>query len=167
MASQKVVHELKSVFDSNSKILILGTMPSPKSREFGFYYSHPQNRFWKVLPALFGVPPPVSSVEKTDFLIRHGIAMWDVLRSCVINGADDSSISEAEPNDIETILRSTEIRAIFTTGKKATDLYRRLCQPSTGRPSIYLPSTSPANCRNQTMDSLTEAYRIILEYLDA
>lgn len=166
MTSQKVVHELDPVYDSNSKILILGTMPSPKSREFGFYYSHPQNRLWKVLPALFDEKPPMSSEEKTDFLLRHGIAMWDVLRSCVIKGADDSSISEAEPNDIGLILRSAEIRRIFTTGKKATDLYRRLCQPFTGRPSLYLPSTSPANCRNQTLESLTEAYKVIAEYLD-
>ena len=151
MTSQRVIHELKPVFDSNSKILILGTMPSPKSREFGFYYSHPQNRLWKVLPALFGEQQPVSPEEKTD---------------CVIKGADDSSISEADPNEIGSILRKAEIRAIFTTGKKATDLYSRLCQPSIGRPSVYLPSTSPANCRNQTLETLTEAYRVILKYLD-
>jgi hypoxanthine-DNA glycosylase len=166
MTSQRVIHELKPVFDNNSKILILGTMPSPKSRELGFYYSHPQNRLWKVLGALFGEQPPISPEDKTDFLLRHGIAMWDVLRSCVIQGADDNSISEAEPNEIGSILQKAEIRAIFTTGKKATDLYRRLCQPSIGLPSVYLPSTSPANCRNQTVETLTEAYRVILEYLD-
>lgn len=165
MAEQKVIHELEPVYDRNSKILILGTMPSPKSRELGFYYSHPQNRLWKILSALLGEPMPGFPDEKKAFLFRNGIAMWDVLSSCMIRGADDSSILEPEPNDINRILGAAKIEAVFTTGKKATDLYRRLCQPDTGRPSVYLPSTSPANCRNYTMDTLTEAYRIILNYL--
>lgn len=164
-SAQTVYHELKPIYDRDSRILILGTMPSPKSREFGFYYSHPQNRLWKVISAVFGEPVPESAEAKEQFLHKHNIAMWDVLSSCRIRGADDSTIMDPKPNDINLILNAADIRAIFTTGKKATDLYRKLCYPETGRPSAYLPSTSPANCRNHTYESLVEAYRIILEYL--
>ncbi len=162
---QKVIHELEPVYDKNSRILILGTMPSPKSREFGFYYSHPQNRLWKVLAELFREPAPTAPDEKELFLRKHRIAMWDVLESCIIKGAADSSIADPVPNDINRILSTCKIRAIFTTGKAATDLYRKLCLPVTGRPSIHLPSTSPANCRNYDLKSLVEAYREILNYL--
>lgn len=165
MTVQIVYHELEPVYCSNSRILILGTIPSPKSREFGFYYSHPQNRLWKVLAGVFERPAPENTEDKIRFLTEHHIAMWDVLQSCSIKGADDSSIKTAVPNDINRILTEADIKAIFTTGKKATDLYRRLCLPDTGRPSIYLPSTSPANCRNYTLETLAEAYGVILEYL--
>jgi hypoxanthine-DNA glycosylase len=165
MTAQTIYHELEPVFDRESRILILGTIPSPKSRENGFYYSHPQNRLWKVLAAVFSEDAPESPEQKERFLLEHNIAMWDVLSSCVIRGAEDSSIAKPEPNDINLILNSAKIGAVFTTGKKATDLYRKLCQPKTGRPSIYLPSTSPANCRNHTLESLTEVYRVITEYL--
>lgn len=165
MTTQMVYHELEPIYDRNSRILILGTMPSPKSREFGFYYSHPQNKLWKVIPEVFQEPAPESNKEKVRFLKAHNIAMWDVLRSCSINGADDSTILDPEANDINLILAAAEIRMVFTTGKKATDLYRKLCYPDTGMPSIYLPSTSPANCRNYNHESLVEAYRVILNYL--
>lgn len=165
MIVQTVYHELAPIYDGSSRILILGTMPSPKSREFGFYYSHPQNRLWKVLSQVLETPLPVTGDEKERFLRHHGIAMWDVLKSCGIKGADDSSIIDPEPNDIGRILKAADIRAIFTTGMKATELYRKLCYPVTKRPSFYLPSTSPANCRNYTPESLVEAYRVILEYL--
>lgn len=165
MTAQTVYHELEPVYDGSSRILILGTMPSPKSREFGFYYSHPQNRLWKVLSEILGVPLPETRDAKERFLHDHGIAMWDVLKSCDIRGADDSTIINPEPNEIGRILAAADIRAIFTTGMKATDLYRKLCYPDTKRPSIYLPSTSPANCRNYTPESLVTAYRVILEYL--
>jgi len=160
-----VKHELAPVYNGDSKILILGTIPSPKSREAGFYYSHPQNRLWKILGGLFQEATPETNEEKQAFLLRHRIAMWDVLESCEIKGAEDSSITAPKPNDINLILGSAEIRAIFTTGKKATDLYKKLCFPLTGQPSVYLPSTSPANCRNQTLETLTEEYRVILNYL--
>jgi len=165
MTAQTVYHELEPVYNRNSKILILGTIPSPKSRELGFYYSHPQNRLWKVLARVFNQPEPESTEQKLRFLEDHHIAMWDVLQSCTIKGADDNSITAAAPNDINRILAAADIRAVFTTGKKATDLYRKLCFPETGRLSIYLPSTSPANCRNYNLETLTEAYRVILEYL--
>ena len=165
MTAQTVYHELEPVYDGSSRILILGTMPSPKSREFGFYYSHPQNRLWKVLSDVLESPLPETREEKERFLHDHKIAMWDVLKSCDIKGADDSSIVNPVPNEIGRILAAADIRAIFTTGAKATQLYRKLCYPATKRPSVCLPSTSPANCRNHTRESLTEAYRVILEYL--
>ena len=165
MTAQKVYHELEPVYDGSSRILILGTMPSPKSREFGFYYSHPQNRLWRVISEVLEAPLPESRDEKERFLIDHNIAMWDVLKSCDIKGADDSTIINPQPNDIGRILTAADIRAIFTTGMKATELYRKLCYPDTKRPSIYLPSTSPANCRNYTLESLASAYCTILEYL--
>ncbi len=165
LSNEKVYHELEPVYDRDSRILIMGTMPSPKSRERGFYYSHPQNRLWRILAELFHESVPETSEEKERLLRNHNIAMWDVLHSCVIKGADDSSITNPEPNDVNRILEAAKIRAIFTTGKTATDLYKKLCYPSTGRPSIYLPSTSPANCRNYTLETLTEAYRVILDYL--
>ncbi|MDF2654583.1 MAG: DNA-deoxyinosine glycosylase [Bacillota bacterium] len=160
-----VQHELEPIYDRDSKVLILGTMPSPKSREKGFYYSHPQNRLWRVLSELMGEIQPVTPEDKKSFLQRHHIAMWDVLRACRIKGADDSSISSAEPNDINLILSAADIKAVFTTGKKATDLYQKLCLPQTGIPSVYLPSTSPANCRNCTVETLKEDYRVILDYV--
>lgn len=165
MSIQLVHHELAPVFNGASKILILGTMPSPKSRLFGFYYSHPQNKFWKVIANVFQKVIPETKEEKEQFLLEHNIAMWDVLKSCGIKGADDNSIIDPVPNDLNLIIKNAEIKAVFTTGKKATDLYRKLCYPITERPSIYLPSTSPANCRNYTFESLVEAYRIILKYI--
>jgi hypoxanthine-DNA glycosylase len=159
-----VVHPLRPVYDRNSRALILGTMPSPKSREYGFYYSHPQNRFWRVLAQLYGGPPPATSEEKTAFLLKNRIALWDVLKSCRIRGADDGSIRDPVANDIAGLLARTSIRAVFTTGVKAASLYRRLCLPKTGRAAIALPSTSPANCRRYTYETLVEAYRVLLDY---
>ena len=142
---QRIIHPLEPVFDRHSKILILGTMPSPKSRETGFYYGHPQNRFWTVMAQIAGEDFPAGVPERKEFLLRHRIALWDVLESCLIDGADDSSISEPKVNDLSRILAVSDIQTIFTTGHKATELYRRYCRPITGRGSIYLPSTSPAN----------------------
>ncbi len=158
-----IEHTLSSVYDQNSKILILGTMPSPKSRELGFYYSHPQNRFWRVLSALYEDVLPQSTEEKTAFVLRHHIALWDVLQSCRIEGADDCSIKDPVPNDITRLLRQTNISKIFTTGAKAASLYQRFCSRSAG-PAVALPSTSPANCRYYNLERLIESYRVILQY---
>lgn len=159
-----VEHTLPPVYDASSRILILGTMPSPKSREYGFYYSHPQNRFWRVLSDLYDQKVPVTNAEKTEFLRKSHIALWDVLKSCEIRGADDGSIREPVPNEIAGLLSGSNIRAVFTTGTKAASLYRRLCLKSTGIPAIPLPSTSPANCRHYNYERLKEAYRVLLDY---
>ena len=161
---ERVLHPLEPVADAGSRELLLGTMPSPKSREAGFYYAHPQNRFWRVLAALWGEETPAGTQERLAFARRHHIALWDVLRACSIEGADDGSIRQPEVNDLRQVLERADIRAIFTTGAKAAALYKRYCLPVTGRPAIPLPSTSPANCR-VTLDGLTEAYRAILAYI--
>lgn len=123
--------------------MILGTMPSPKSREAGFYYMHPQNRFWKMLSAVLDEPLPASVSERRKMCLRHSIALWDVLASCDIDGAADSSITNAVPNDIPRLLSESPITAVFTTGKKAHALYRRFFPDLMS--DVCLPSTSPAN----------------------
>ncbi|MBC8570316.1 DNA-deoxyinosine glycosylase [Zongyangia hominis] len=161
----RVEHTLPPVYDAHSRVLILGTMPSPKSREAGFYYSHPQNRFWKVMARLLNAPLPQTNEEKRALLLSSHIALWDVLSSCLIAGADDGSIREPRPNDIAGLLTRAPIAAVYTTGAKAAALYRRLILPQTGVEAATLPSTSPANCRYHNLDTLTEAYRVILPHL--
>lgn len=162
----RVTHaDFGPVFDAQSRILILGSIPSPKSRENRFYYGHPQNRCWPVLAALFHEPLPSSNKEKEDFLHRNHIAMWDVLASCDIKGADDGSIANPEANDIGWLLRQCPIRAVFTAGNKATVLYRRYCLPQTGVEAVYLPSTSPTNRGRYPMERLLEEWAVLLPYL--
>ena len=162
MDSNTVLHELAPVFDPQSRVLFLGTIPSPKSREKGFYYAHPQNRFWPVLAAVFGEEIPQTTEQRRNFALSHGIALWDVLASCTIRGADDQSIKDPVANDLSIILNHADIRAIFTTGKKAAALYKKYCLPQTKREAIELPSTSPANCRYYTLERLCDVYRSAL-----
>ena len=152
-----VTHEIQPVFDSRSRVLLLGTMPSPASREQGFYYGHPQNRFWRVLAAIFDEPAPRTIEEKRDMLLRHHVALWDVLASCEIEGASDASIRGAQPNDLARIFDAADIRAVFATGTKAGELYRKLIEPTLGVPCTTLPSTSPANAKMKLAD-LVDAY---------
>jgi hypoxanthine-DNA glycosylase len=142
-----VKHEFDPVFDQNSKYLILGTIPYPKSREQGFYYGHPRNRFWKVMADVFGGSLPETIEEKKEFCYRNKIALWDVLAECEIDGASDSSIKHPIANDLSVVLNHAPIQQIFTTGTKAAQLYRRFCYPKTKMVAAELPSTSPANCR--------------------
>ena len=153
------------VYDQNSKILILGTMPSPKSIDYGFYYGHPQNRFWKILPFLLGVDYPNTIEEKKAFLLLHRIALWDVLASCEIKGADDSSIKNPKVNDISSLIGKSSIKHVFTTGNTATKLYDKYCYPTVNIPTIGLPSTSAANCRYYNLETLKENYETIKNYL--
>lgn len=162
----KVSHDsIPPIYNKESKILILGSIPSPKSREYGFYYGHPQNRFWKVLADIFDENKTKSISDKKEFLIYHKIALWDVLDSCMINGADDSSIKEPKANDISKIIKNSSIKRIYTTGKKAYDLYMKLCFADTGIEAILLPSTSPANCRIK-YEELLDAYKSITNSLN-
>ena len=158
-----ITHTVNPIYDKNSKILILGTMLSPKSRAAGFYYSHPQNRFWKTIAEVLGAEVPVTIEEKTNLLHANGIALWDVLASCRISGADDSSIKDAVVNDFTPLFEKADIKAVFTTGKKATDLFKKHCAEQYGFEPIYLPSTSPANCR-MSQQELTAAYSVIKSY---
>ena len=162
MEVHSVVHPIEPVFDADSKILILGTMPSPKSREAGFYYSHPRNRFWPVLAALFGEEVPKENSQKRSLLLRHQVALWDVIASCEIAGASDTSIRNAVPNPIEELIAKTQIKAVYTTGQKAYQLYQKHCFSKTGIEAVPLPSTSPANAA-MSLEKLIEAYRVILD----
>lgn len=162
---EHIIHSIEPVFDAESRVLILGTMPSPKSREVQFYYGHPQNRFWRVLAAVLGEELPQSVPEKKAMLLRHRIALWDVLAECEITGASDSSIRNPVANDLSVILDHAPVQAVFTTGATAWKLYTRLQKPHTGIEAVRLPSTSPANCAVK-MEALTEAYKAILPWLE-
>ncbi len=162
---ETVFHTLLPLYDAHSRVLILGTMPSPKSREYGCYYAHPQNRFWRTLAAVFEEDIPQTNEQRVAFAHAYHIALWDVLASCDIAGAQDSSIANPVPNDLFQILNAADIRAIFTTGKKAFALYQKLLLPTVGREAISLPSTSPANCGRYSEERLFEAYRVIASYV--
>ena len=164
MEPEYITHNFQPIYDKESRILMLGTMPSPKSREVGFYYGHPRNRFWKVISDVCGEELPLTKEEKIAFALRNRIAVWDVLAGCEIKGSDDGSIRNPKANDMKKILDHADIRAIFTTGTKAAQLYKRYCYPETGVEAIGLPSTSPANCRT-TYEELYRAYSVIAGYL--
>ncbi|MBR0458925.1 MAG: DNA-deoxyinosine glycosylase [Victivallales bacterium] len=163
MKVQVVEHAFAPVYDEKSRVLILGTMPSPQSVKHGFYYSHPQNRFWPLLATLFQEEVPCTCEEKRNLALRHGIALWDVLARCEIAGASDASIRKPVPNDFSCVLRETSIERIFTTGKTAYRLFQALVAPVIGRDAIYLPSTSPANQALFPWTKLLEAWQILLQ----
>ena len=155
-----IVHPLEPVFDASSRVLLLGTMPSPKSREAGFYYAHPQNRFWKVLAAVLDCPVPQTIPEKQAMLHANHIALWDVIASCDIEGSSDSSIKNAVPNDLTPILTTADIRQIYCNGATSHRLYQKYLAPLTGRDAVKLPSTSPANAAWQ-LERLTQEWTCI------
>jgi len=157
-----LVHPFPPVYDAESEILILGSFPSVKSREIMFYYGHPQNRFWRVLAAVYSADVPQNTDEKTRFLLKHHIALWDVLASCEITGSADSSIKNAVPNDLSVILSRADIRRIYTNGKTSEKYYKRFSEEITGRGSVCLPSTSPANAV-WSLDRLIGAWKVIAE----
>ena len=160
---QLIVHDIPPVFAANSRVLLLGSLPSPKSRAQGFFYGHPQNRFWPTLAAVLNEPVPEREdiAAKKAMLLKHRLALWDVLASCQIAGASDASISQPQPNDIAGLLAQTQIQAVLCTGAKAYSLYQKLCLPQTGLPAQLLPSTSPAN-RRWNNAQLQAAYQKIL-----
>ena len=161
----KIHHTLKPIFYSNSKVLILGSIPSVKSREIGFYYAHPSNRFWPTLEYIYNDKIGTTKEDKILFLKKHNIALFDVIKSCDISSSSDNTIRNPEINDLTTILTNSKIKAIFTTGKKAYQLYQKYCYPKTRIETIYLPSTSGANCRI-TNKEIILAYSKIKEYTD-
>lgn len=160
MEYQKLNHIFPPVWNENSRILILGSFPSVKSREEGFYYGHPRNRFWKVISAIVGEKEPVTIYEKKEMLLRNRIAIWDVIASCEIKGSSDSSIKNVIANDFTEILAGSFINRIFANGKTAEKLYNRYAFPVTGVPITVLPSTSPANAAF-SLEKLIECYDII------
>ncbi len=161
MEYEHIVHSFEPVYDKDSEILILGTLPSVKSRENNFYYGHKQNRFWKVLATLLKEPVPETIEEKKAMLLAHRIALWDVIQSCDIKGSSDSSIKNVQPTDIGMILEKTNVTQIYANGNKAGQLYKRYQFPVTGIEATVLPSTSPANAA-WSFDRLCETWRVIL-----
>lgn len=153
-----IYHTFSPVFDENSEVLILGSFPSVKSREQGFYYGHSQNRFWKVLAAVCGCEVPETIEAKKSMLLVKHIAIWDVIDSCDIIGSSDSSIKNVVPADIAGILSKTKITRIFANGKTAGKLYEKFCREKTGIDAIILPSTSPANAAF-SLERLVECWR--------
>ena len=156
-----VQHPIAPVFDAASKILILGSFPSAKSRETAFFYGHPQNRFWKVVSGVLGCDCPQTVTEKRSMLLAHHIALWDVIASCRIEGSSDSSIRDVRPTDLGAILNAAPIQAVFCNGQTAFRLYGRFQEARTGIPAMPLPSTSPANAAYH-VERLMESWRAIL-----
>ena len=159
-----MIHNIDPVYDSNSKILILGSFPSVKSREQQFFYGHKQNRFWRVMAQVLGCAVPEDIEQKRDMLLTHHVALWDVIASCEIIGSSDASIRDVQPNDLSRILSHAEIEAIYTNGSKAYELYRKYIFPLNGRTAHPLPSTSPANA-GYSLERLVEAWGVIRESL--
>ena len=159
-----IIHPIPPVFDTDSRILILGSFPSVKSRESCFFYGHPQNRFWKLLARLRKEDIPSSVEEKKAFLLRNHIAVWDTIHSCSIEGSSDSSIRDVVPTDLGVILRAAKIDAVFCNGQTAYRLYERYQLAQTGLPATVLPSTSPANAA-YSVERLTESWRVLLPAL--
>lgn len=154
------VHNIPPIYNGESRILILGSFPSVKSREAEFFYGHPQNRFWKVTAAVFGEAVPQTVEEKKSFLLKNRIALWDVIASCEIDGSADSSIKDVVPNDITKILSSADIKMIFVNGKTAEKYYKKYILPKVDRQAIVLPSTSPANAAKK-LEALIDEWQII------
>lgn len=163
---ETVTHPIPPLFDASSRILILGSFPSAKSREGLFFYHHPQNRFWKVLAGVLEEPVPGSIEEKKIFLLKHRIALWDVIASCTIEGSSDSTIKNVVPNDLSGILSAADISRIFCNGGASFQYYKKYQEPRTGRAAVRLPSTSPANAA-WSLDRLIREWAAIRDSLHA
>ena len=153
-----IIHPIPPVFDRDSRVLVLGSFPSVRSREANFFYGHPQNRFWKVASAVFGETPPITVEEKKAFMLRNHIAVWDVIGSCDIKGSADSSISNIRTNDIGKILKKSKIEKIYVNGRTAEKYYKKYLEEKTGMKAIELESSSPANARC-SLEMLIEDWR--------
>lgn len=156
----RVTHTFEPVYNGESRVLVLGTFPSVKSRENAFYYGHPQNRFWKVIAAITKEKVPVSIDEKKSMLLKHGIAIWDVISSCDIEGSSDSSIKNVVPNDVAGLLEKSRIVKIYGNGGTACRLYDKFCKEKNGAEIIKLPSTSPANAAF-SLERLIQCWEIL------
>ena len=161
-AAQRIIHPFGPLFGPESRILILGSFPSVKSREQQFFYGHPQNRFWKVIAALFDQPVPADIPAKKELILSHGLALWDSIASCVITGSSDASIREVRANDLRIILDSSPIEKIYCNGRKSHEMYNKYILPVLGREASCLPSTSPANAQ-WSLEKLTAAWAVIRE----
>ena len=152
-----LIHPIPPLFSAASETLILGSFPSVKSREAAFFYGHPQNRFWKVLPRVLGCAVPETIEEKKALILTHRLALWDVIGSCEIEGSADSTIRSVTPNDLRIILDGSAVSRIFVNGRTAEKYYKKYTEPLIGIPAVCLPSTSPANAA-WSLDRLTDAW---------
>ena len=157
-----IIHPIPPLYDENSRVLILGSFPSVKSREAMFFYGHPQNRFWKLMALLFEADIPNTVEEKKRLVLSHGIAMWDTIHSCTITGSSDSSIKDVVPNDLSVILNNSRVKRIFCNGAASHRLYQKYIYPINNIPAQKLPSTSPANAA-WSLERLAEEWKIICE----
>ena len=162
---ERIEHPIPPLYNEDSKILILGSFPSVKSREGQFFYHHPQNRFWKVISSIYEKSFPGTIEDKRNMLLTCHIAVWDVIQSCEITGSSDSSIRNVIPNDLSLILNNADIGQIFSNGNASYELYMKYIYPVTGRKAIKLPSTSPANAASR-VEQLIESWSVIKEYTD-
>ena len=153
----RLEHPFGPVFGPESRVLILGSFPSVKSREQQFYYGHPQNRFWKVAAAVFGQEVPRTVPEKRALILENGLALWDAVASCEITGSSDASIRNVRPNDVRKLLEQCPVERFFCNGRKSFEMYNRYILPDTGREAVCLPSTSPANAQ-WSLERLTAAW---------
>ncbi len=160
-----IQHPFPPLYDKNSKVLILGSFPSVKSREQNFFYGHPQNRFWKVISAVMNDKTPITIEEKSSFLRAHHIALWDVIASCEITGSSDSSIRNVVANNLTIILKNADIKQIFVNGKTAKKYYDQYIRDTIGKDAVCLPSTSPANAA-WNVERLVHEWKIIKTYID-
>lgn len=160
-----MMHPFKPVFDKNSSILILGTFPSKKSREYGFFYGHPRNRFWKLIAHFTNIKKiPESVEEKKEILLKNKIALWDIVKSCDITGSSDTSIINVIPNDLLKILSVSKIQQIYANGTKAYQIYMKYAYPIIKKEIIKLPSTSPANAA-YSFENLISKWKVIFTKL--
>lgn len=157
MSASRIEHPFGPLYDEHSRILILGSFPSVKSREQNFFYGHPQNRFWKVIAALFGQEVPATIPEKKILILSNGLALWDSIASCVITGSSDASIRDVRANDLRMILDNSPIEKICCNGRKSHEMYQRYIEHEIGRAAVCIPSTSPANAQF-SLEKLIEAW---------
>lgn len=152
------IHPIPPLYSKNSEILILGSFPSVKSRENEFFYAHPQNRFWKVLSAVFNSPLPKNTDEKKELVLKNKLALFDVIKQCDIKGSGDSTIKNVIPNDLSPILDNSDIKKIILNGKTAEKYYKKYLSPVINIDYVTLPSTSPANAA-YSLDRLIEEWK--------
>lgn len=160
--AEHIVHPIPPLYNASSRVLILGSFPSVKSREAAFFYGHPQNRFWRLLARLFDEEPPVTTEQKRLLALRHHIALWDVIHSCTIIGSSDSSVRDVVPNDLSVIFENSAVERVFCNGALSHRLYRQYIYPETRIDAVRLPSTSPANAAF-SIERLEQSWRAVAE----